>query len=287
MSEVHGRSTDVAVEHAPELVANRSGAPETRAAKTSAGHPVQTHGLLHSLEWLLCILVVVLFVITFTVQPFRIPSDSMEPTLMVGDFLLLAKQDFPALRSVPIFHAAAIKRGDVVVFHYPLDPSVYLVKRVIGMPGDHLKLRNNRVFIDGHPLQESYAVYKPEPPDSFRDSFPRLQSPDPSVDSNWWILMKSLVNRGELTVPPGQYFVLGDNRNDSEDSRYWGFVPAAAIVGRPLLIYFSLNQEVRDDESLASSGSAAKTRLGTPRKDSRWAALAHFARWDRTFRVVH
>jgi signal peptidase I len=287
MSEVHGRSTDVAVEHAPELVANRSGVPDTRAAKASLAHSAQTHGLLHSLEWLLCILVVVLFVITFTVQPFRIPSDSMEPTLMVGDFLLLAKQDFPALRSVPIFPAAAIKRGDVVVFHYPLDPSVYLVKRVIGMPGDHLKLRNNRVFIDGHPLQESYAVYKPEPPDSFRDSFPRLQSPDPSVDSNWWILMKSLVNRGELTVPPGQYFVLGDNRNDSEDSRYWGFVPAAAIVGRPLLIYFSLNQEVRDDESLASSGSAAKTRPGTARNDSRWAALADFARWDRTFRVVH
>jgi signal peptidase I len=247
----------------------------------------EPHGTFHAVQSLLYIIIVAIFIITFNAQPFRIPSESMEPTLMVGDFLLVAKQDFPFHRSEnssPLLPSAAIRRGDVIVFHYPIDPSIHLVKRVIGLPGDRLRLRNGRVFINDHPLIEPYAVYRPGPADNFRDNFPRLQNPDPDVTSNWWIQMKSLVNRGELTVPPGSYFVLGDNRNDSEDSRYWGFVPASAIVGKPLLIYFSLNEPSRDDDPPTPRLSALPHTKPHPR--TTLSDLANFARWDRILRVV-
>ena len=182
----------------------------------------------------------------------------------------------------------------MIVFHYPIDPSIHLVKRVIGMPGDHLRLRDGHVFIDGRVIDEPYAVYRPGPADNYRDNFPRLANPDPDVSSNWWIEMKSLVNHGELTVPPYSFFVLGDNRNDSEDSRYWGFVPASAIVGKPLLVYFSLNQASKDEDS--EDDSAAETPptphvSAWPRKKARGSAIfsgvLNFARWDRTLRVIH
>lgn len=254
----------------------------------TAGHASQRkpeqHGTLHAIQSLLYIIIVAVFIITFNLQPFRIPSESMQPTLMVGDFLLVAKQEFPVAQANPLFPSAAIRRGDVIVFHYPIDPTVHLVKRVIGMPGDHLRLRSGRVFIDGRALAEPYALYLPGPSDNFRDNFPRLQNPDPDVTSNWWIQMKDLVNRGELTVPPGSFFVLGDNRNDSEDSRYWGFVPASAIVGKPLLIYFSVNETGRDDDRPTARASAATPP--TQKENMRFSGIANFARWDRTLRIV-
>jgi len=255
--------------------------------------PAETHTLLHAAQSLLYIIIVAIFIITFAVQPFRIPSESMEPTLLVGDFLLVAKQQFPLTKDALPFPSTPIKRGDVIVFHYPIDPSIHLVKRVIGMPGDHLRLRDGHVFIDGHALNEPYAVYRPGPADNYRDNFPRLSNPDPDVSSNWWIQMKSLVNRGELTVPPHSFFVLGDNRNDSEDSRYWGFVPASAIVGKPLLIYFSLNQASRDEDSDDDSGTETPTTPHAsalppprPKKSPSFPGIFNFARWDRTLRVV-
>ncbi|HEX4650753.1 MAG TPA: signal peptidase I, partial [Granulicella sp.] len=182
----------------------------------------------------------------------------------------------------------------VIVFHYPIDPSMHLIKRIIGLPGDHLRLRNGRVFIDGQPLLEPYTLYQPGPADNFRDNFPRLQNPDPDVSSNWWIEMKQLVNRGELTVPPGQYFVLGDNRNDSEDSRYWGFVPASAIVGRPLLIYFSLSEpdepgraDLSDEPAAPRLTPVVPIHSSQPSPLDLLFHLTRFARWSRTFRIVH
>lgn len=255
----------------------------------SEKRPADAHGMIHAIQSLLYIIIVAIFIITFTVQPFRIPSESMEPTLMVGDFLLVSKLEFPAKDNTALPYTP-IRRGDVVVFHYPIDPSIHLVKRVIGMPGDHLRLRDGHVFIDGRALQEPYAVYRSSPPDNFRDNFPRLQTPDPDVTSNWWIQMRSLVNRGELTVPPRSYFVLGDNRNDSEDSRYWGFVPASAIVGRPLLVYFSLNEDSRDDDEDSLTPHASALPPPKPRQNTTIAhianQIANFARWDRTLRVV-
>ena len=181
--------------------------------------------------------------------------------------------------------SANIHRGDIIVFHYPVDPEMHLVKRVVGIPGDHLKLRAGRVYINGAPPHEPYAVYRPSAPDNFRDNFPRLQSADPDIDSRWWIRMRTLIDNGELIIPAGNYFVLGDNRNDSEDSRYWGFVPRADIVGKPLLIYFSLRQRPtprRSDIPLTWIASATRVRSAPGPLDS----LAGFARWSRTFQIV-
>ncbi len=239
---------------------------------TSAGR----QGLWRTFQSVVNVTIVALFIITFTVQPFRIPSESMEPTLLVGDFMLVDKQVALQDTSHLFAPASVIHRGDVVVFHYPVDASLHLVKRVIGLPGDHLRMREGRVYIDGTPLREPYAIYRPGAADSYRDEFPRLVSADPGVDSRWWIQMHSLVSQGELTVPPDSYFVLGDNRNDSEDSRYWGFVPRSAIVGKPLLVYFSLNEP----GSLPSQTGA----MSGSQRQSSVDSLADFVRWDR---VLH
>jgi signal peptidase I len=240
------------------------------------------HSLLQACQSLVKLVIIALFIITFTVQPFRIPSASMEPTLLVGDFLLVDKQ-VGAEKSPRIFPPAeAIHRGDVIVFHYPVDSSLHLVKRVIGLPGDHLRLRDGHVYINGTAITEPYAVFRPAMPDSYRDDFPRMVSADPGVDSRWWIEMRSLVSRGELTVPPQRYFVLGDNRNDSEDSRYWGFVPAASIVGKPFLVYFSLN----DAASPGQTTAAAMPGNGPAKPPGAADGVVGFARWDRTMHII-
>jgi signal peptidase I len=241
-------------------------------------------GLFHALQSLLYLIVVAIFIITFCAQPFRIPSGSMEPTLLVGDFLLVDKQSVAPDGAGGALPSAVIRRGDVIVFHDPVDATLHLVKRVIGVPGDHLRLHDGHVYINGRPLVESYAVYRPSPPDNFRDNFPRLQSADPEIDSQWWIRMRSLIENNELIIPTGNYFVLGDNRNDSEDSRYWGFVPREAIVGKPLLIYFSLQQhDIEDNSSLTQEAVAANAGR---QHGGKIESVVDFARWGRTFQVV-
>jgi signal peptidase I len=211
--------------------------------------------LLASVRSMLEIVVVAVFLLTFVVQPFRIPSESMEPTLMVGDFLLVNKAAFAHKGALGwMLPPARVNRGDLVVFHYPVDPSRDLVKRVIGVPGDRVRLRGGRVLIDEVPLAEPYAFYSPSRPNGFRDEFPNLSETDPNVNAQWWMELRRLMADGEILVPPGQYFVLGDNRNDSEDSRYWGFVPQAAIVGRPLVVYFSTARPAETPDSKHSAG---------------------------------
>jgi signal peptidase I len=240
-------------------------------------------GLLPSLQSLLNLIVIAIFIITFCAQPFRIPSESMESTLLVGDFLLVNKQAASANDSSGLLPAAAVHRGDIVVFHDPVDTTLHLVKRVVGLPGDRLRLHGGRVFINGHQLTEPYAVYRPSPPDNFRDNFPRLQSADPEIDSHWWIRMRSLIDNGELIIPTGNYFVMGDNRNDSEDSRYWGFVPRENIVGEPMLIYFSLQQHDTDDSGALTEEARAENQW---HHSSKIDTLVDFARWGRIFQVV-
>jgi signal peptidase I len=253
------------------------------ALPPSAVAPLRHGGVLHAIQSVLFIIVVAIFIVAFVAQPFQIPSGSMEPALLIGDFLLVDKQLVPTSDHNPLPHTP-IRRGDIIVFHYPIDPSMHLVKRVIGLPGDHVRLRDGRVYLSGRLLNEPYAVYRPSPPDGFRDNFPRMSSAEPGIDSRWWIEMRRLIDHGELIVPAGNYFVLGDNRNNSEDSRYWGFVPAAAIVGKPLLIYFSVRQAERSDPPAAP-------QFQSPFKASRIEQsvidhLADFARWDRTLTVV-
>ncbi len=204
-------------------------------------HRPARDGFLVHAQALLEIVVVATFVVAFVVQPFRIPSESMQPTLLVGDFLLGNKQAFaPSGWLDKLLPPTTPHRGDLVIFHYPVDPSIDLVKRIVGLPGDHLHLRNNRVYLNGKPLYEPYAVYSSASPDSFRDDFPSLRRSDPNADPRWWAQLRRSVVNGEIVVPPDSYFVMGDNRNDSEDSRYWGYVSREAIIARPLLVYFSI-----------------------------------------------
>jgi signal peptidase I len=248
---------------------------------TAAGAAPE-HSLLEAFQSLVTIIIIALFIITFTVQPYRIPTESMEPTLLVGDFLLVNKQVSVGRGAGILAPASTIRRGDLIIFHYPVDPKLDLVKRVVGLPGDHLRLRDGHVYIDGLPLREPYAIFRPSGRDSFRDDFPRMQSADPGVDSRWWIRMHTLVDHGELTVPRDSFFVLGDNRNDSEDSRYWGFVPRASIVGKPFLIYFSLRgMDDSADSAAGLAGVVASSRAGPI------DTLADFARWDRALRVIY
>jgi signal peptidase I len=253
------------------------------APSSTVTHPKT--GIIPALQSLLQLIVIAIFIITFCVQPFRIPSESMESTLLVGDFLLVNKQVASpgADGSASLLASTAIHRGDIIVFHDPVDSTLHLIKRVIGLPGDHLRLHAGQVLINGHALSEPYAIYRPSPPDNFRDNFPRLQSADPEIDSHWWIRMRSLIDNGELIIPTGNYFVMGDNRNDSDDSRYWGFVPREAIVGKPLLIYFSLQQDSPDDASILTPEAIAEQRR---RHAGRIDSLVDFARWGRTFQIV-
>jgi signal peptidase I len=233
-----------------------------------------------ALASLLRTVAVALFVLTFVLQPFLIPSESMERTLLVGDFLLFNKQVYAPAGDLTrrLLPYRPIQRGDIIVFHHPNPP--LLVKRVIGLPGDRLRIQDGRVFVNGAPLDEPYAAFEPAPPNDYRDNFPARLYTDPQVDPDWWRQMQSLTRDGELLVPPGEYFVLGDNRNHSSDSRYWGFVPRRAIVARPLVIYFSLRRPSSTDVQQAVSD-----RLGHERELPEW--LAGFARWRRIFQVVH
>ena len=265
--------------------AAETAAPDTR--RTDPPHSIATHHnsdtLLTALQSLLSLVVVAMFIITFSLQPFRIPSGSMEPTLLIGDFLLVDKQAPEARSGLTILPPSGIRRGEIIVFHDPVDDTLHLVKRVVGVPGDHLRLRGGHVFINGQPLSEPYAIYRPGRPDDYRDNFPRLQSADPDIDSHWWIRLHSLVDRGDLVVPPRNYFVLGDNRNDSEDSRYWGFVPEADIVGRPFLVYLSLRlRGTRHNEIGNSQDLDAGVVAG-----SLGGRIAEGARWSRTLHVIH
>jgi signal peptidase I len=214
--------------------------------------PHAPHGILQTLAAVLRVLVIGTFVLTFILQTYRIPSGSMIPTLEVGDCVLVSKTALTRAaqaQSASLAHTLQthllplrpIHRGDLLVFHYPLNPARLLVKRVIGLPGDHIHLRDGRVFLNSAPLQEPYALYTPARPDVFRDEFPNLHETDPNVDPAWWLaLRRTLGQDGDLLIPPGRYFVLGDNRNNSEDSRYWGFVSDAEIIGRPILVYFAV-----------------------------------------------
>jgi signal peptidase I len=219
-----------------------SSLPPSQSALHVGNVRLQHDGVIGTVKTLLEIVIVAIFIITFVVQPSHILTGSMEPTLLVGDFLLIDKQSYApgGMLDRALLPPEAVHRGDLIIFIYPLDPSKELVKRVIGMPGDRLRMRNGHVFINDLELREPYAFYSPGRENNFRDNFPSLRDADPNVDPLWWVQLRKLTLDGEIVVPTGEYFVLGDNRNDSEDSRYWGFVPRGALIGRPLLVDFSL-----------------------------------------------
>jgi signal peptidase I len=258
--------------------------PATQAAAKRPARRRITFDLTGNLQFALLALTIALFVITFIVQAFRIPSGSMEDTLLVGDYLLVDKTRFAPSGHIPLLPYRAVRRGDIVVFRYPVDPSQHFVKRVVGLPGDRVHLWHGRVFLNGHALTEPYVVYKERFPDEFRDNFPRGNRFNENVTVSWAQTLRSAVKDGELTVPPGQYFVMGDNRDQSLDSRYWGFVPRQNIIGRPMFLYLSLatNEDEDDDDSVASRPQ--DDRLFTLR--ARISRLFGEVRWHRILRLA-
>jgi len=173
-----------------------------------------------------------LFVRTFVFQAFKIPTGSMEPNLLVGDHLIVNKAVFsPSATGLEraIMPRRDIRRGEVVVFKFPKDPSRDFIKRVIGLPGDQIELRRKKVYVNGQALDEPYAHFiTPLSPESDRRSSDLREE------------------YGPVTVPSAQYFVMGDNRDNSEDSRFWGFLPASYVKGKALFIYFSVGNTVSD-----------------------------------------
>jgi signal peptidase I len=238
------------------------------------------HEVLILIQTTLTFLVGALFVLTFIAQPYRIPSGSMEETLLIGDFLLVNKVVFANPGPwKPLLAYEPVKHDDIVVFHYPIDASMYLVKRVIGVPGDELHLHHGLVYLDGRLQREPFTLYIPTYANQFRDEFPTPTYTDPGVSSRWWMEMQRNVHQGQLEIPAGQYFVLGDNRNDSLDSRYWGLVPRQNIVGEPFLVYFSVVTASRSEITGLSSDRLAHER-------GWWNGVAGAVRWGRIFHVI-
>jgi signal peptidase I len=223
---------------------------------------------------------IAVFVITFIVQAFQIPSESMENTLLIGDYLLVDKVHYgPHGIWGKLEPYEPIKHGDIIVFKYPVNPTQHFVKRVIGVPGDRIRLINKRVFVNGKPQTEPYVTYSRGFME-YADNFPVPGMIDPNMENSWYVELNKLVEGRELIVPEDSYFVLGDNRDKSLDSRYWGFVPRENVVGRPLLIYFSMRRPIEVTTPL-SSFSDKLHDLTYNLSD-----LSGRIRWRRAFRLI-
>jgi len=209
--------------------------------------------------------VFVFFVMTFVVQAFQIPTGSMEPTLLVGDFLLVNKLVYSSPSTALdklLLPRRGIRRHDIVVFKYPKELTKDYVKRVVALEGEKLEIKNKQVYINEQPIAESYKVHN----DSRVFTKDGYYHYDDAIRDNF----------GPIVVPPGQLFVMGDNRDNSEDSRYWGFLPLDNIKGRPWVIYFSYRAE-RDAFTKTSVGERVK----------KFASFLPKARWGRMLRVIH
>jgi signal peptidase I len=233
---------------------------------------------------LAAVLVTGLFIITFVVQAFEIPSSSMENTLLIGDHVFVNRELLaPATRWVgPLVPYRQIHDGDIVVFLSPAEPGLYVVKRIMGIPGDHIHLRAGVVYRNGEKLDEPYVIhqggdfaYRP-----YRDDFPSVAPTEmDQVTPDWQLIMKQYIQGDDLVVPPNDYFAMGDNRDVSYDSRYWGFIPKENVIGRPMFIYWSFE---------TPAGQYMEKEVS-----QRLGFLAHVVihffdetRWRRTFKVV-
>jgi signal peptidase I len=217
-------------------------------------------------ESIVIAVILALFVRTWVVQAFKIPTGSMENNLLIGDHLLVNKFVFgPTASSIDraVLPIRNIRRGDVVVFKYPDEPERDFIKRVIGLPGETVELRAKKVYIDGHSLDEPYVHF--------------LQ---PASEAQEVTSFDVRERYGPVKVPDDQYFVMGDNRDNSQDSRYWGFLPAHYVKGRALMIYWSY-ESGREDYLDEGVGATAKRLL---------SVVTHFftkTRWERLFHPIH
>jgi signal peptidase I len=232
-------------------------------------------------ESLLVTVLLALFGTTFIVQAFKIPSQSMEPTLLVGDHLLVNKFIFEGRGAwyEKILPYRPIRRGDIIVFKFPYDDHPHYVKRVIGLPGDRLRIVDQQVYINGERLNEPYVVHDPAGEDSFGDTFPPSEPyfSYAGLRPEWAHAILNYVQHSELVIPANHYFVMGDNRDRSWDSRYWGFVDRDAIMGRPMLIYWSVQATSDDYVNRGFVGTLrgiGSTLLHLPSR-TRWRRMLH------------
>jgi signal peptidase I len=189
-------------------------------------------------EWSLNILIL-LFGTTTLVQAFIVPTGSMESTVLIGDHLLVDKLSYSPADPISkhLLPYTEPKRGDVIVFRYPMDIRQNFVKRVIGVPGDRIRIVDKIVHVNGNALVEPYTQHIDPRIEPYRDNFP--SQPSGPVADRAQQMLAANVSNGELVVPEGNYFAMGDNRENSLDSRYWGFVPRENIIGKPLVIFWS------------------------------------------------
>lgn len=201
-----------------------------RTGNSSAVKPESSQRLVAKIreygEAILIALVLALFIRTFVVQAFKIPSGSMEATLQIGDHILVNKFIYGV--KIPFTHKTIVpgkepRRGDIIVFEFPKDPKKDFIKRVIGEPGDVIEIRNKKILINNKPIEENYGFYL-----------------DPSVFPE---SVRPRDNFGPFTVPPQNYFVMGDNRDHSFDSRFWGTVDSSSVKGKAFIIYWSWDKE--------------------------------------------
>ncbi len=233
---------------------------------------------------LAAVLVTGLFIITFIVQAFEIPSSSMENTLLIGDHVFVNREQFaPRTRWLgPIMPYRQIHRGDIVVFLSPAEPGLYVVKRIMGIPGDRLHLRDGVVYRNGEKLNEPYVIHQSGEVsyNPYRDNFPAVAPTEfNNVTPDWQLALPQHIEGDDVVIPPNSYFGMGDNRDVSLDSRYWGFIPQENVIGRPMFIYWSF--ETPPNQYL-------EREVG-----QRVGFLAHVVihffdetRWKRTFKVV-
>jgi len=270
---------------------NTAIATETAVPESAPKHVEETP--FEAIASICSVLVVGLFILTFLGQNFVIPSGSMENTLLIGDHLLVDRITLaPSAKWMPLVHYREPKRGDILVFIKPVMDEVngeyqylYLVKRCIGVPGDHLHLHDGTVYVNGnaYPTPATGREMPANPEDQvFLDEFPVIPptARPGATPESWAIDFPGLVQNGDLVVPPGKYFMMGDNRHNSLDSRYWGFVPRANIVGRPLFNYWSFKTP---DDQYEQPG------LGNKIAWMGHVALHFFTdtRWDRTLKIMH
>ena len=234
-----------------------------------------------SIAGIASVLVVGLFILTFVVQHFEIPSRSMERTLLVGDHVFVDRLT-PVGKSGPLLPYREIHRGDTAVFltPNPLEKGMYLVKRIIGLPGDRIRLKHGAVYLNGIRQAEPYVV-RDGTYDLYRDEFPlAIPYGASQFAPGWEQTLEQSIQNDEVVIPPGHYFAMGDNRDNSLDSRYWGFVPKENIIGRPLVIFWSLDvPEDNGEPKPFADRAAAFVHITT-----------HFfgiTRWNRVFRLVH
>jgi signal peptidase I len=228
-------------------------------------------------EWTITVLLL-LFLTTTLVQAYVIPTGSMEDTLLIGDHLLVDKLAFAPSGPVSrhLLPYSDVKRGDIIVFRYPVDIRQTFVKRCIGVPGDRIRVVNKEVYRNGVKLDEPYKYNKTDYIDAYRDNFPG--EPNVMVDRRAVDMLQNHTVNGEVVVPPNSYFAMGDNRDSSLDSRYWGFVPRENIIGKPLIIYWSYDAPT---DQLSDPSIGLDHILDVGRN------FFSKTRWRRSFMLIH